>query len=245
MPLLDHFHPPLYPARHWESFHAAWASAIAGHLNVAILPAHYYAETQVHIGSRVEINVATLEQAASSFGSPQPGNGPVGTLTVPTVWTPPVPALVIPTLFPDEVEIQIFGSAAGLYLVAAIELVSPGNKDRAETRQAFAAKCSSYLQLGIGVVIVDVVTDRLANLHDELMRSLDKPETFSFPTNTHLYAVAYRPVRRKSGDHIECWPASLSLGQILPTVPLALRGGPTLPVDLESTYMDARRGSRL
>jgi len=24
MPLLDHFHPPLAPRRHWESFHVDW-----------------------------------------------------------------------------------------------------------------------------------------------------------------------------------------------------------------------------
>ena len=29
MPLLDHFHAPLAPHRHWESFHANWAGAKA------------------------------------------------------------------------------------------------------------------------------------------------------------------------------------------------------------------------
>ena len=29
MPLLDHFHPPLSPRRHRESFHVNWAGAIA------------------------------------------------------------------------------------------------------------------------------------------------------------------------------------------------------------------------
>ena len=29
MPLLDHFHPPLYPRRSWESFHSRWANSIA------------------------------------------------------------------------------------------------------------------------------------------------------------------------------------------------------------------------
>jgi hypothetical protein len=33
MPLLDHFHPPLSKQRHWDSFHGAWAEAIAWHLN--------------------------------------------------------------------------------------------------------------------------------------------------------------------------------------------------------------------
>ena len=29
MALLDHFHPPLSQRRHWDSFHGAWAEAIA------------------------------------------------------------------------------------------------------------------------------------------------------------------------------------------------------------------------
>ena len=29
MPLKDHFHPPLSEVRHWESFHARWATGIA------------------------------------------------------------------------------------------------------------------------------------------------------------------------------------------------------------------------
>jgi hypothetical protein len=37
----------------------------------------------------------------------------------------------------------------------------------------------------------------------------------------------------------------LSLAKNLPTVPLALRGGPTLPLDLEMAYMTARERSRL
>jgi len=57
----------------------------------------------------------------------------------------------------------------GLTLVAVIELVSPSNKDRAEARDAFADKYSAYLQRGIGLVVVDVVTTRQANLHDRLI----------------------------------------------------------------------------
>jgi len=44
MPLLDHFHPPLAPRRHWESFHVNWAGAIADALNESLLPEGYFAE---------------------------------------------------------------------------------------------------------------------------------------------------------------------------------------------------------
>jgi len=53
MPPLYHFHPPLYPTHRWESFHARWAVAIADALNET-LSSRYFAETQMHLGSRVE-----------------------------------------------------------------------------------------------------------------------------------------------------------------------------------------------
>ena len=60
MPLLDHFHPPLFPRRHWESFHVNWAGAIADSLNEFLLPDGYFAEEHAHAGARVEIDVATF-----------------------------------------------------------------------------------------------------------------------------------------------------------------------------------------
>jgi len=119
-------------------------------------------------------------------------------------------------------------------LVAAIELVSPGNKDRPETRQAFAAKCVSYLTRGIGLIVVDIVTNRLANLHNDVMALFGRGEPFLMTPPAATYAVAYRPSRQPSGDQIELWPMPFTLGQPLPVLPLALRNAGVVPVDLES-----------
>ena len=89
-----------------------------------------------------------------------------------STWAPPAPAHVIPAIFPDAFEVRIFSTMAGQTLVAAIELISPGNKDRAEQRQAFATKCASYLQQGVSLIIIDIVTNRRANLHNEIIRLL-------------------------------------------------------------------------
>ena len=151
----------------------------------------------------------------------------------------------MPAVFPDEIEIQVFADSGGAMLVGAIEFVSPANKDRLQTRLAFAAKCASYLSAGIGLIVVDVVTERLANLHNELIDLLHQDERFRFPANTSLYASAFRPARRQSGDVIDLWLAPLTIGRPLPMLPLALRNGPCLPIDLEGTYMEARARSRL
>jgi hypothetical protein len=240
MPLLDHFHPPVSERRSWEGFHGLWAAALVEKLNRDLLAEEYYADMHVHIGSQVEVDVASL---ASSREAGESSAG--GTATVTQVWSPPATDLILPTVFPDEIEVQVFATVTGAALVAAIELVSPGNKDRPEARQAFAAKCVSYLTRGIGLIVVDVVTNRLVNLHNEVIGLLGRQEPFLLPPTATTYAVGYRPSRQPSGDQIELWPKPLRLGQPLPTLPLALRNAGVVPVDLDETYSEARERSRL
>lgn len=239
MPLLDHFHPPVSQRRSWEGFHGLWAAALVEKLNRDILGDEFFADMQVHIGSQVEVDVATLDEHATQAESA------VATATLAPVWSPPATSLIVPTVFPDEVEVQVFATATGATLVGAIELVSPGNKDRAEARQVFAAKCVAYLSRGIGLVVVDIVTNRLANLHNEVMRALGQGGPFLLEPPATTYAVAYRPSRQPSGDQIEIWPMPLPLGGALPTLPLALRNAGVVPLDLEEAYTEACRRSRL
>ncbi len=239
MPLLDHFRPPLRGQRHWASFHSAWATAIMGRLNQQVLPSRYVAESQVHIGSRIEVDVATREHD-------EPGHEATNGGVAVQAWAPPAATMTMRAVFPDEIEIQVIDFTAGPELVGAIELVSPGNKDRPETRRAFACKCAGLLQAGVGLLVVDVVTERLANLHDELIELLHHDDAFRFSRGSGIYAVSYRPRRDKeAGDRIEMWTNELAVGEPLPTMPLGLRAGPTIPIELEATYTEARRSSRL
>jgi hypothetical protein len=241
--LLDHFHPPLSTVRHWESFHARWAAAMADVLNDALLPGEYFAEVQVHVGSRVEVDVGTFAYASTSVAHAHRAGTATATLAA-HPWAPPAPAMRISTVFPDSLEVLVFSSEAGPTLVAAIELVSPGNKDREEHRRAFAAKCSSYVQQGIGLMIVDIVTNRQANLHNAFVRLLHAGGSFLLPEEL-LYATAYRPVRREDTDEIEVWPATLTVGRSLPVLPLPLDKALCVPLDLGATYGEACQRSRL
>ncbi len=242
MPLRDHFHPPLADLHPWESFHTAWATEIMRTLNRHVLPPSCFAAAQVHVGSRVEIDIATFEQEKEMTFADPGGNG--GGVAVQS-WAPPVTSLIMPASFPDEIEVQVFRRTEGATLVAAIELISPGNKDRPDARRAFIVKCASYLQQGIGLIIVDIVTGRSFNLHDELIHLLEQPAQFEFSEVPSVYAVAYRPTRKASGDQIEIWPSPMRIGHALPTLPLALRGITTVPVDLESTYAATCQDCRL
>src|SRR5437763_1212781 len=137
MPLLDHFHAPLAEHRHWESFHARWAGVIVDTLEGTLLPKGYFAEVQVHIGARIEADIGTFTQNGDPDSHEQEkGSGAVAVAEA--VWAPPTPSLIFPAVVPDEIEVQVFGNEGGPTLVAAIDLVSSRNKDRAEARRAFA-----------------------------------------------------------------------------------------------------------
>jgi hypothetical protein len=223
----------------WDSIHSAWANAIAKDLNQGILPPDYYALPLTKRGSQIKIDVATLHRE----GSPASGEGSVAT----AVWTPPQPSLSETVDFTDldVFEVQVLRRLGGPQLRAAIELVSPANKDRPSNRHAFAVKCASYLNRGVSVVLVDVVTERSANLHSEILDVVRLTGVPFWQSPTNLYAVAYR-MRRIDGLHrLEAWPEPLAVGTPLPTLPLWLDIGRSVPLTLERTYEAARESLRM
>lgn len=238
MPLLDHFRPPLSQRRHWDSFYRAWAEAIAQHLNQFLLPEHFVAEARVKLGGQVEIDVGSFaEHEVSSVSAP----GGVA------VWAPPQPAATALLDFqsPDIFEVQVLEEEGGPRLVAAIELVSPANKDRPSHRRMFAVKCASYLQSGVSVMVVDVVTERSGNLQAELLELLQVQLSTRGQGNNDLYAAAYRTVAGSQGLTLEAWAEPLSLRQALPTLPLWIMPELSLPMDLEMTYQAACAARRI
>ena len=239
MPLLDHFHPPLSAERRWESFHSGWATRLVDDLTER-LPPNYIAEEYAHFGPSIEIDVATFERV-TIIGN---GNGAV-TTAEPKVWAPPAADGVLPAVFPDTFEVRVLSTDCGPKLVAAIELISPGNKDRPSERKAFATKCASYLYEGISVIIVDIVTNRRANLHNEILDLMEADAGLRLPPESRLYAVAYRPIRRGEGDQIDVWRSSLDLGGVLPMLPLGLTAELAIPVDFEAAYAETCRRKRL
>jgi hypothetical protein len=229
MVLQDHFHPPLSTHRHWHAFHNAWATYISSELNER-LPGGYFAEANVQFG--IEIDVATFEDEE------------INARTEGLSWSPPAPGATVAVEFATEsVEVMVFHERGGPTLAGAIELVSPANKDRAAHRQAFVSKCETYLHQGLGLVVVDVVTGRHANLHDELMERLALVPRE--PTAADLYAVSYRPVQRDEATELELWPARLTVRGSLPMLPLWLRGGLCMPIDLASSYARTCREQRV
>lgn len=226
MPLRDHFHLPMRGLCTWESFHSGWANEIMRGLNKS-LPAGYVARPNVKLGVEVEADVGTLEQEGQGLTD---SNGGVAT----AVWAPPQPTLVASVDFHrlDVFEIQVHREG-GLEMVAAIELVSPRNKDCPTARQNFVAKLAAYLQAGVSVVMIDVVTSRAENLYALLLEQLGL-----HPDNGagHMRAVACRSLPPDQPERLETWVEILAIGGPLPTMPLWLEADLAVPLELERSY---------
>ena len=169
MPLRDHFRPPLDDVMSWDGVHGQWPAMMVLSLSRR-LPRRYVAVPHVHLGTSVEIDTATFERdepGPEPIAATREDDGGMAT----AVWAPPMPTMAVTVDLPemDEYEVRVFDARRGRRLVAAVELVSPSNKDRPDSRRGFAGKCAAYLQRGLGVVVADIVTERHANLHRELM----------------------------------------------------------------------------
>jgi hypothetical protein len=244
MPLRDHFRSPLDVVTAWEGFHGQWPAVIVQQLGKK-LPARYVAAPRVHSGSQVEIGIAAFDTEEAGDFSAEMNGGNAGVTTA--VWTPTQPTLAVETELPDfdEYEVRICDTKRGRRLVAAIELVSPANKDRSEHRRIFAAKCAALLQQRVTVAIVDLVTVRDFNLYAELLEMLGQrdPELGAEPPALYAISCRWRP----QGDTrlLEAWNQPLTLGQPLPTLPLWLTDNFAVPLELEESYEQTCRDLRI
>jgi hypothetical protein len=182
----------------------------------------------VKLGVDVAADVGTLEQSGRVRA--EEGGG-----TATAVWAPAAPTLAVAVDWHrlDVFEVQVHREG-GLELVAALELVSPRNKDRPSARRSFAAKWAAYLQAGVAVVVVDVVTGRRENLYAALLEQLALTPEDNGPGD--LYAVACRTAPPEEPGRLETWVAPLAVGVVLPTLPLWLEADLAVPVDLERSY---------
>ena len=136
----------------------------------------------------------------------------------------------------DEYEVRVYDTQRNRRLVAAVEIVSPANKDRPETRGAFVAKCEALLQQRVSVSLVDLVTTRRSNLYVDLLELLGQTDPSLSPGPPAIYAAACRWAREPDHWHFRAWTHPLAVGLPLPTLPLWLADNLALPLELEASY---------
>lgn len=240
MPLRDHFRPPLSQRTSWEGVHGGWPMVIVQYLG-RVLPERYVAEPRVHLGSQAEIDVAAFDQdVAADFVDADGG-------TTAAVWAPAAPTLTVETALADfdEYEVRVYDARHGRRLVAAIEIISPANKDRPENRAQFVSKCAALLRQQVSVVLVDVVTARDFNMYAQLLDWIGEQDPTLGDDPPAVYAVSCRWRPHGVSRLLETWNHTLAVGEPLPVLPLWLTDELAIPLDLEACYEQTCRDLRI
>ena len=156
MPLRDHFRPPLDLTTSWEGLHGQWPAVIVQQLRKRLPPDMSPSRASIPGRRSRSMSRRSRKTRLRSHSGIIEGNGGAAT----AVWAPARPSVAVETTLPDydEYEVRIYDARRGRHLVAAIEIVSPANKDRPEHRNVFVARCAALLQKGVAVSIVDLVT---------------------------------------------------------------------------------------
>lgn len=245
MPLRDHFRPPVSKHSSWQGFHGGWPMVMVQQL-VRVLPPGFTAEPRAILGTYFEIDVCAFDESVDNERDLPAGretNGGVATAT----WAPPEPTLIVDAEIPDqyEYEVLIYDVDRERTLVAAVEIVSPANKDRPDNRQLFVAKCASLLTKGVCVSLVDLVTIRHLNLYTELLALIGRSDPAFGPNPPATYAATGR--RRKTGKRtkLDLWSYPLAVGQPLPRLPIWLTETHAVSLDLEASYEETCRALRI
>jgi hypothetical protein len=244
MPLRDHFRAPVWTRSSWEGFHGMWPATMVQQL-ARVLPENYTAEPRVHLGSYFEIDVSTYQDGApkaAKFSSGE-SSGAVATATL----APPEPTFTTDVELADqyEYEVLIYDQSRGRVLVAAVEIVSPANKDRPENRRAFVTKCAALLQQGVCVSIVDLITTRNFNLYVDLLGLIDRRDPAFAPNPTCVYAVTCRYQKTGQTFRLQSRAYPLAVAQPLLNLPIWLSNELNVTLELEASYEETCRVLRI
>src|SRR5262245_24253357 len=130
----------------YHNFHYGWVAAIRDRFNAGLLPSGYFAMAEQIIG-RPETDVVTLQ-------IPHRSNGGLAVLP-----ERPKTRFVFP-LPPDQERYARKANRIAIHhelgeVVAVIEIVSPGNKDRKRALQSFVDKAIDLIQQQVNLLIID------------------------------------------------------------------------------------------
>lgn len=221
--------------RGWDSVHPIWLTYLVE-----------WVQPRLPEGYKAFLGGAPVLTVASGNGRPEarvrqwgPGPPAGGAATDTAVIEPDAELSAAIRLDPQRaVHIDFHGQ-----LIAAIEIVSPRNKDRADEKETYANRYLGYLRLGVHLLLVDVLPrPRGFSFADALTAGLG----VELPPLPSPFAAAYRvgevvPVGGDLGSLVGVWRRPLSVGQPLPPLPLPLNVHQAVVVDLEETYQRATK----
>ncbi len=209
----------------WETVHTCWIVELGRWLKPRLPPGY-----RMSLGTVPSLVVAPTPVHPDVSGRRHAEHAPDRPSANPSEWAPDVEA-ALALLDPAR---AVFITRAG-NLVAVIELVSPRNKDRPETRRSTTDRFLGYLTHGIHLLFVDVHPRPLGfSFTDDLAAAVQFPS----PACPVPCAVSYRVTEAPAdgGLVLGACLRPLALGAVLPSLSLPLTRDLAVTVDLEQTY---------
>lgn len=215
----------------WEGVHLLWMTDLLRDLK-GRLPAGFRA--YLGSGPAVAVGAPALRPDVAIRAHQEPSEVPeaVGS---PSVGGEPDVELAVAAIDPAP---ALFVERDGR-LVAAVELVSPRNKDRPVGRATYLSRYAGYLIEGVHLLLVDVHRRPAGfSFADGIARELQIENQPSLPPPL---AVSYRvgEPAATGGRLLAIWRRPLLPGERLPTLPLYLEVNLSVAVNLEATYSRA------
>lgn len=219
-----------------------WPAVIVQQL-LRTLPEPYFAEPGVHLGSLYEVDIGTYREPSAEVAESDIEEGGVALAT----YAPPKPTLTMEPHLPDQdvYEVRIYDSRRNRHLVAAVEIISPSNKDRPENRRAFASKVIQLLKNNVSVSIVDIVSTKDFNLYDQLLEPLEVTDPAIGLPPSPMYAATLRTRYEEKRRVMDTWYYPLPLGEPFPTLPIWLKETAAISLELEASYEETCRTLRI
>jgi Protein of unknown function (DUF4058) len=216
------------PAGLFQHFHQDWTIEIARTLNRGMFPKGLTALVEQRASTR-EGDVLAIE---SKKRIRNPENAESGGLL-----TAGDPA----TSIVRRLDREIYAARANRIVlrhhmgrvVAVIEIVSPGNKDRKSALREFVTKSVQFIDRGIHLLVVDLFPPSSRDpfgihkaIWDEFLE-----EDFTMPPGKDRIVASYEADEEKTA-YVE----PIGVGDALPSMPLFVKRGMHVRVPLEATY---------
>ena len=220
----------------FHDFHGSWITHVKESLNDGLLPTGYYAMAEQHFKQMVA-DVITLHMDeipdVPTVGFVE--RGPVAVAEAP----PRVQRKMVAEPYEVLRKTVTVRRSSNHRVVALIEIVSPGNKDRPTAIDDFTRKVWSALNLGVHVLVVDLFPPSKFDpngIHAEIWKACD-PEPYSLPSEQPLTLASY-----VADNSIDAYIEHAAVRDQLIDMPLFLDRDWYINIPLEETYQTAWRG---
>ncbi len=227
----------------FHDFHLAWIAELRRSMNGGLLPDGYYAQAEQVAGDVIPDVLTLQDMGGTDLGEAEGARADTGGAAGLAVAEAPPQVAFSDTiseamLLASRQRRLVIRHTTGDRIVAILEIVSLGNKERSGALQAFVDKVVGALDEGYHLLVLDLFPPGPCDpqgMHGAVWQRLKG--NYAPPLGKPLTLAAYR-----AAGAVTCYVEPTAVGSKLALMPLFLTRGMYVNVPLEETYMAAYEG---